>query len=519
MTFHFTGSVQARFVASARALAFLALLTVPAAVRLHAAPVTCESLAQLKLEDTVIAEAKSVSAGPLTIQGFGPPTTVNLPAYCRVTGSIHPTADSDIAFEVWLPVDWNGRFQAVGNGGLAGSIGTSEMADALRAGYATAGTDTGHTGTPITGDWALGHPEKIIDFGYRAVHLMTVQAKAVITAFYGSPAQYSYWNGCSEGGGQALSEAQRFPADYNGILAGAPANYFVHLQAGGNWISQAIHKDPATFLPPEKLPAITAAVLAQCDAADGVKDGILEDPRTCKFDPAVLECKGADSSTCLTRPQMEGLRKIFEGAKNPRTGQQVFPGTMPGGENGWGLWIAGTAVPPRDLQHLIMMGFFPYFVFNNPAWDWTTFDFDTDVTLADQKVGVILNQINPDLSAFKKDGGRLLQYHGWNDPAISPLNSVNYFESVQAKMGDTAGFYRLFMMPGVEHCGGGPGPSQFDKMAVIVDWVEHGKAPDSIVVSGHGRTRPLCPYPQIAKYKGTGSTDSAENFACAEPAH
>jgi len=487
------------------------------AARLLAEPATCASLADQKLDQTEITLAQNVPAGPYTVEGFGPPAKMDLPAFCRVQGHIHPSSDSDILFELWLPVQWNGRFEAEGNGGLAGMIVTQAMAGALLAGYATAATDTGHTGNPASGDWALGHPEKIIDFGYRAIHLMTLRSKALIAAYYGSAARYSYWNGCSEGGGQALSEAQRYPDDYNGIVAGAPANAFVHLQAGGNWISQSIHKDPATFLPPEKLPAITAAVLAQCDLADSVKDGVLEDPRTCKFDPAVLECRGAENASCLTPAQIDGLRRLYQGAKNPRTGEQVFPGYMRGGEAGWSLWITGPGAAPRDIQQYISVGFFSNFVFDDPHWDWKTFDFDKDVTLADNKVGATINQINPDLSAFKHHGGKLLQYHGWNDPAISPLSSVNYFESVQKKMGSTAGFYRLFMVPGMEHCVGGPGPDQFDKMSPIVDWVENGRAPDSILASRPGRTRPLCPYPNVAKYSGSGSTDNAKNFACANP--
>ena len=498
--------------------ASLIVATLAAPAPMFAAPVACESLAGLKLDHTVILQAKPIQAGPYTIMGFMGPSTVDLPAFCRVTSSVRPSADSDIQVEVWLPVaNWNGRFEAVGNGGLAGSIGTQQMAEALRDGYATAGTDTGHRGGPMTGNWALGHPEKIVDFGYRAVHEMTVEAKVLIAAFYGAGAHFSYWNGCSEGGAQGLSEAQRFPDDYDGIIAGAPANYMVHLQAGGNWIAQAIHKDPATFLPPAKLPAIAAAVMAQCDAADGVKDGVLEDPRTCRFDPATLLCKGEDNASCLTAPQIEGLKKVYDGAKNPRTGKQVFPGYMRGGEAGWGVWIAGTDVPPRNLQHGISVAFFSSFVFDDPNWDWKTFDFDKDVAYADKKVGATLNHINPDLTAFKKHGGKLLQYHGWNDPAISPLNSIDYFESVQQKMGDTRTFYRLFMAPGMEHCIGGPGPSQFDKMAVIVDWVEHRKAPERISATRPGRTRPLCPYPKIAKSKGSGSTDEAESFVCAAP--
>ncbi len=500
------------------AYAVLALLAVLPLVclRAAAAPVACESLAQFKVDHGEITAAQAVPAGPFTVQGFMGARKIDLPAFCRVTATLRPTADSDIKIEVWLPASgWNGRLEAVGNGGLAGSIGEQEMAGALTAGYATAGTDTGHTGSPVTGGWALGHPEKVIDFGWRAIHLMTVEAKALIAAYYGAPEKYAYWNGCSEGGGQALSEAQRFPDDYDGILAGAPANYFVHLQIGGNWISQAIHEDPATMIAPAKLPAITAAVLAECDMLDGVKDGVLEDPRQCHFDPETLLCKGDENNSCLTAPQIAGLKKVYDGARNPRTGEQVFPGTMRGGEAGWGMWIAGTQVPPTDLQHLIMVNGLANLVFDGPKWDWQTFDFDKDVAYADNKVGGAINQINPDLSAFKKHGGKLLQYHGWNDPAISPLNSINYFESVEKKMGDTSDFYRLFMIPGMEHCMGGPGTSDFDHMQVMVKWVEDGVAPERIIAKRGTRTHPLCAYPKVAKYSGTGSTDDAANYTCA----
>lgn len=484
--------------------------------RAEAAPATCDSLEQLKIDRGEVTEARAVPAGPFTVHGFMGTRKVNLPAFCRVMVTLRPTPDSDIHIEVWLPAEgWNGRLEAVGNGGLAGSIAEDAMAGALWAGYATAGTDTGHTGGPATGDWALGHPEKIVDFGWRAVHLMTIEAKALISAYYGAPAKYSYWNGCSEGGGQGLSEAQRFPDDYDGIVAGAPANYFVHLQAGGNWISQAIHEDPATMIAAAKLPAITAAVLAACDTLDGVKDGVLEDPRQCHVDPETLLCKGDENDVCLTAPQIAGLKKVYGGAKNPRTGEQVFPGYMRGGEAGWGLWIAGTQVPPRNAQHGIMYNSLANLVFDGPRWDWRTFDFDKDVALADEKVGGTINQINPDLSGYKKHGGKLLQYHGWNDPAISPLNSIHYFESVQKKMGDTSSFYRLFMIPGMEHCMGGPGASNFDRMQVIVNWVENGVAPERIVASRLGRTHPLCAYPNVAKYAGKGSADDAANYTCA----
>lgn len=470
----------------------------------------------MKIDHGEITAAEAVPAGPYLVHGFMGAKKLPLPAFCRVTATLRPTPDSDIKIEVWLPEShWNGRLEAVGNGGLAGAIGEDAMTGALWAGYATVGTDTGHSGGPATGSWALGHPEKIVDFGYRAVHLMTVEAKALTAAYYGAPAKYSYWNGCSEGGGQGLSEAQRFPDDYDGILAGAPANYFVHLQIGGNWISQAIHKDPATMISPEKLPAIAAAVLAECDALDGVKDGVLEDPRQCHFDPGTLLCKGEENKSCLTAPQIAGLQKVYGGAKNPRTGEQIFPGIMPGSETGWGMWIAGTQISPTNAQHIIMFNGLANLVFDGPTWDWRTFDFDKDVALADEKVGDAINQINPDLSKFKRHGGKLLQYHGWNDPAVSPLNSIDYFESVQRKMGDTASFYRLFMIPGMEHCMGGPGAGAFDHMRVMVKWVEEGVAPERIVASRPGRTHLLCPYPAVAKYTGKGSMDDAASYACA----
>jgi len=506
------------------------MISMPAAC-LAAPPVSCDSLAFLKIDQTTIALAQRVATGAFAPPGRGGAPSgpgaafAALPAFCRVAAAIHPTPDSDIQFEAWMPLEgWNGRFQGVGNGGLAGSISYPAMAAALRAGYATASTDTGHAQEP-GGDarWALGHPEKIRDFGYRAVHEMTVKAKAILAAFYGSDPRHSYWNGCSEGGNQALSEAQRYPSDYDGILAGAPANYTTHLQAGGNWIAQAIHSDPASFIPASKLPAIARAVMAACDAADGVTDGLLEDPRACRFDPAVLACKDADAPDCLAPPQIQGLKKVYDGARNPRTGEQVFPGYMRGGELGWGSWIVGTDVPPRNAQHGIQAPFFRNFVFDDPNWDWKTFDFDKGVALADRKVGGDVNQINPDLKKFQDHGGKLIQYHGWSDPAISPLNTVNYFASVQTKMGNTQDFYRLFMMPGVGHCSGGSGPSDFDRMAVITDWVENGKAPEQIVASHTtggkvDRTRPLCAWPKIAKYKGSGSTDEAASFTCVLPA-
>jgi feruloyl esterase len=348
---------------------------------------------------------------------------------------------------------------------------------------------------------------------------MTIQAKAITHAFYREVPKRSYWNGCSEGGNQGLSEAQRYPGDYDGIVAGAPANYLTHLQMGGNWISQAIHQDPASFLPANKMPALHRAVVEACDALDGVKDGVLEDPRLCHINLKALECKSIDNDQCLTAAQITGLEQVYAGAHNRRTGAPVFPGYMHGGELDWPLWIAGTDVPPRNLQHGIQEAFFKYFVFENPEWKWESFDFDRDIEATDRKLAGIVNATNPDLTAFKARGGKLIQYHGWSDAAISPLNSVSYYESVRARMGDTTNFYRLFMVPGMGHCARGDGPDQFDKVGTLAQWVEKGIAPDQIVaaqkVDGRiVRTRPLCPYGKAARWKGSGSTDDAGNFTC-----
>jgi feruloyl esterase len=503
-----------------------------------AAAVSCESLAAVSLPNTTIALAQTVAAGAFIPPG-GLPAGGNpyaqLPAFCRVAGVIAPTTDSYIQFEVWMPVsNWNGKFQGIGNGGLAGAISYSDMAPALGTGYATASTDTGHTGGFATGAWALGHPEKVTDYGNRGVHEMTVQSQALVNAYYGKPAQHSYWNGCSNGGQEGLSEAQRYPADYDGILAGAPANYFTHLQVGGVWIAQAILEDPATYVPLSAMAPLNAAVLAACDALDGVTDGVINDPRQCNFDIATLECSGANRSNCLTAAQIGGLKKIYEGPSNPRTGEQIYPGHMLGSELGWAGWIIGSGTPPNNTQLAIADSTFQYLVFQDPAWDWTTFDFDQNVAFADGQVGYAINQTNPDLRPFRELGHKLIQYQGWSDPAISPVNSVNYYTSVLATMGallqmnqdkaagDTANYYRLFMIPGMGHCSGGPGTDTFDKVGVLDAWVVNGKAPDSIIASHltNGkvdRTRPLCPYPQVAKWTGSGSTDAAANFVCVAP--
>lgn len=476
---------------------------------------SCESLLSFSLSDAKVTVAQVVSAG-----AFTPPTGGraaeygSLPAFCRVAATLTPSSDSDIKVEVWLPVTgWNGRFQAVGNGGWAGVISYAAMAEAVKAGYATASTDTGHS-TP-GGSFALGHPEKLIDFAWRSVHEMTVKAKAVIRAFYGSAPKRSYWNGCSTGGRQGLKQAQMFPENFDGIIAGAPANR----TPMSLWIAHALLKDPASYIPPAKYPLIHRAVLKACDALDGLSDGLIENPTRCKFDPAVLLCKGEDGTDCLTAPQVEAARKMYAPGRNPRTGKELFGTLAFGSELGWAMHGRGPELRSPNLDQL------RYVVFKNPAWDWRTFDFDKDAARFELPENLIMNATDPNLSKFFARGGKLLIYHGWNDPGISPYSTIKYFKRAQEAAGGasrSASSMRLFMAPGMAHCRGGEGPNVFDKMGTIERWVEKGEAPDSIIASHStdgkiDRTRPLCPYPQEAKYKGSGSIDDAANFVCQMP--
>ena len=492
-----------------------------------AAPVfaaSCDSLASLALPDTTITSAQVVAAGQFTPPGGngkakGANVYKELPEFCRVAATLKPSSDSDIKIEVWLPTaNWNRKLQAVGNGGWAGVISYSALADAVKAGYASVSTDTGHVGG--SGSFALGHQEKLIDFGWRSEHEMTVKAKALIQAFYGSGPRYSYWNGCSTGGRQGFKEAQKFPDDFDGIIAGAPANR----TAISLWIAFAVLKDPASYIPPSKYPVIHQAAIEACDLKDGVKDGLIEDPTRCKFDPKVLLCKNGDGPSCLTAPQVEAAKKIYSSATNPRTGAVLFSSMVPGSELGWGVQAAGPEPSANIYDH------FKYVVFKNPAWDWRTFDFDKGVALAEQPDNAVMNATDPSLKAFFAHNGKLLIYHGWADTNVPPLNTIKYYNSVLDTMGGasrsskdvTSNNIRLFMEPGMGHCGGGEGPNVFDKVGTLEQWVEQNKAPEKIIASHStngkvDRTRPLCPYPQVAKYKGSGSIDDAANFACRMP--
>jgi len=484
----------------------------------------CESLASLSLPNVKITLAESVAPGAFTPPGAGgidaagaPAGAVfgRLPALCRVAATLTPSGDSDIKIEIWLPASgWNGKFQAVGNGGWAGFISYNALAMAVAGGYATVSTDTGHTGN--TGSFAYGHPEKMIDFAYRSEHEMTVAAKAILTAFYGRAPELSYWNGCSTGGRQALVEAQRYPADFNGIIAGAPANNRIHLYAWSISVAQTVHKEEANYIPPGKYAMIHKAALDACDALDGLKDGLIGDPTRCHFDPKALECKGGNAPSCLTAAQVETARKIYSPVNNPRTGQEIYPGLQPGSELGWAIHAG-----PEPLSYAT--DGFRYVTFKNPAWDYRTFNLDRDVALADSVDDGITSAMDPNLKNFLGRGGKLLMYHGWSDPNVSPLNTVHYYENVLKTMGSAAGdSVRLFLFPGMGHCGGGEGPNSFDAMAAITQWVEKGQAPEQVLASHRvggavDRSRPICAYPKAAVYKGSGSTDDAANFACPAP--
>jgi feruloyl esterase len=528
---------------STRLLAGALLL---AAIEPALAEQACSSLSALKLPNTTIVSADNhpESAIPTpAIFGSMPPLVA--PARCEVHAITRPTKDSEIRLQIWLPVSgWNGKYLQVGNGGWAGLIDQTAMVDPLRRGYAVAATDNGHqsSGPVPSAPWAIGHPEKLIDFGYRAVHETSVQAKAIVRAHFGRDAARSYFSGCSDGGREALMEAQRYPEEFDGIIAGAPANNWSHLFTGFVWNEQALAQTP---LPPAKLSAIQNAVLAACDALDGVKDGLIEDPRACGFEPRSMVCKAGDAADCLTEGQVTTLRKIYGGPKNPRTGKQIFPGYAMGTEaipGGWSPWIL-----PPGLQTMFGNSYYGQAVFEQANWDFRTLNFDTDVELGDAKAGTVLNATNPDLRSFRANGGKLIQYHGWGDAAISPLSSIEYYESVRAFLSrfpdarranassDPMDFYRLFMVPGMGHCAGGIGPNDFGNtrsstrtdaehniLTALEAWVEQGTAPAKLIGTGIAvndsktpLTRPLCPYPQTAHYRGTGDASNAENFRCA----
>jgi feruloyl esterase len=499
----------------------------------------CEALAGLKLADTTISSSKAVAAGPFTPPGGrgGGRGGADVPAFCQVHGVLAPTPHSSIHFEVWMPAaNWNGKLHVVGNGGLAGTISYPALAAALREGFAAASTDTGHTSTESP-SW-LEDRERLIDYSYRGLHMTTVNAKAIVQAYYSEQAKRAYYTGCSTGGKQGLMEAQRYPEDFDGILAGDAANFWTHQMASEVW-NGVVTSTPETNLSKEKLQLLQDATLQACDALDGAADGLVSDPARCRFDPAKLQCKSGDGPTCLTAAQVGAVRKIYEGPTNPRTRKRLYPGLYPGGEMGW---AANTVINKTTKSGVSSYDFWGYAFYHKPDWPYPTFDFDKDVQRADEDLGPITNATSPNLEEFRKLGHKLIYYHGAADPLIPAQNGIDYFESLvsmQKGLARAQSFYRAFLVPGLYHCSGGPGPIGFgtsqpaptsqrdadhDALRALERWVESGTAPAQIIgtkyvdgdpAKGVAFQRPLCPYPQVARYKGSGEMNDAANFTCA----
>jgi feruloyl esterase len=520
-------------------VAFLFLLFSSTTAAPVFAAVTCESLINLNLPNTTITSSQLITTSPFQPppspdMGYGTRTyspISGLPSFCRVTGSVKPTPESDVEFEVWMPVSgWNGRYQGVGNGVFWGSIQYSALAAGLLRGNAVSSTNAGHWGGNAL--WAVGHHQLLLDFA-NGFHYMAVASKPIIAAFYGTPAKYSYFTGCSAGGKQALWESQRYPEDYDGYLAGCPAHYESRLNWGHAWNGVGFLLDDGLSIgpggiPEAKYPWLVSAVLAKCDSIDGLTDNLIQDPTKCDFDPASVQCTGADANTCLTAPQVSALKRFYGGPKNPRTGGQIFPGYPPGTDP---LWYQYT---PKGLG---IAQFFQGMVFNDPTFNALHSDFDTDVARSDALIAGILDAMDPNYAALKTRGGKIMHWHALYDQNISPYSSTFFYNKVINAMGglsNTQDFYRLYLAPGIRHCGGGPGPfnltpspkqdAQHDLQTALEQWVEQGLPPERVIASHTtgspavvDRTRPLCAYPEIAAYSGNGSIDDAANFTCVPP--
>ena len=475
----------------------------------------CGDLRSLTNNEISIATAVMVSATP------------DAPEHCRVSGQVLP----QVGFEVGLPTQWNGRFYMFGNGGYAGEALDSAArrataARAMRRGYATAQTDTGHSAaTEPLGTFAADR-QKLLDYAFRSLHVTAEAAKLLVRSYYGGPPARSYYEGCSTGGRQGLILAQRFPADFDGIVVGAPV-----LSFSGTTVSYVnnVRALNAAPIPTSKLPLLAGKIYAQCDAKDGLKDGVIDDPRRCGFQPSrdLPKCDGGDQPGCFTAAQIAALEKIYGDVMSQ--GKRIFPGwpvgaeiAGPNGRSGWDPWFISDSGSPTEV--VFGETFLRYMAFSkpDPAYDMLQFDLDRDPPRL-EAIHQILDATDTDLSRFEQRGGKILMYFGWADPALNPLMGVEYYEQVAQRMGaDTGGFFRLFMVPGMFHCNGGVGADTFDKLGPLADWVEHGAAPDAIpasrVIGGKVvRTRPLCAYPEVARYKGTGSIDDGANFACVKP--
>lgn len=501
-------------------------------------PLACSAaaLAAVPLTGSTVASAIAVAAGSYTPPGTST-ALANLPGFCRITATAKPTSDSLVNFEVWVPdgTAWNGKLVVTGNGGYSPTLNYGDMAYAMRQGYAVVGGDTGHqSADPNAMFWGVSHPEKIADWGSRSIHAITAPAKALVQGRSATAPSRAYYYGCSTGGHQGYAQMQRYPTDFDGIVAGAPGNNRTRLNVEfmHRFLSnRAPNTNTPVILTSAKAALITQRAIAACDALDGVTDGVMEDPRACtpdKFNIDALLCTAGDNATCLTAEQIAVARKIYAGPKNPRTGQQLYPGLMVGTESGWSAYWGSTEPVRADYWRL--------WVFENPQWNWWSFDYDRDIAFADAKIGALVDQTSTDLSAFKASGAKAIVYQGWQDPVVNAADTIAYFDKVKAVQGSQAEldkFARLFLVPGMGHCSGGAGATNFgnqggtsptvdadhDVLMALDRWVDRGTAPERIVatrvVGGNAvRTRALCAHPKKAVYNGSGSSDDAANFSC-----
>lgn len=480
----------------------------------------CSALVGQQLGGAAIDKADFIASGAATSM-FGTKASTDI---CRVSAHISPVADSVIKIHVWLPANWNGKVLGFGGGGFNGSLSVDGLVlnKPVNDGYAGVATDAGHD-VSEGAKWALGHPEKIVDFAYRANHVGAIAAKAIVSAYFETPAKRAYFYGCSNGGRDALMAAQRYPQDYDGIVAGAPANSWTALMSAFAQTGEAARLSPGVDALGPKLKLVHDAAVKKCDALDGARDGVISNPANCRFDPAVLQCKPGTGSSCLSKPEVTAFRSIYQGTRT-RDGKLIMPGFSVGSELEWSSWFTA----PKGQAPAMAQDFYRYMVYNDPNWDGSRFVLDRDYPVAKSRVASIIDATNTDLRPFVQRGGKLLMYHGWEDPAIPAENSIRYFESVRRALGTRTDQTRLFMVPGMAHCGGGTGPNGVDMLSALDQWVEHGKAPERLIATKYQdaklafvglatkalQTRPICAWPKTPRYKGAGSTAEAVNFAC-----
>lgn len=480
----------------------------------------CSSFTGQQIGGATIDKADFLDVGASTSM-FGTKSDV---AVCRLSARLSPAAGSEIKIRVWLPANWNGKMLGFGGGGFNGSLSIDGLVltKPVNNGYAGLTTDAGHD-VSDGAKWALGNPEKIVDFAHRANHVGAVATKAIISAYYGAPAKRSYFWGCSNGGRDALMLAQRYPEDYDGIIAGAPANSWTALMSSFARNGALTSLSPGVDALGPKLKLVHEAAVRKCDALDGAKDALISNPAKCRFDPAVLQCKAGAGPSCLSKPEVAAVRAIYKGTRTG-DGALIMPGFPPGSELEWSNWFTA----PKSQAPSMAEDFFRNMVYSDAAWERSRFVLDRDYPVAKQRMAAIIDATATDLRPFMDRGGKLLMYHGWDDPAIPAGNSIRYFESARAAAGKRANQMRLFMVPGMAHCGGGTGPGNLDSLGALDDWVQTGAAPERLIATKYEddklafaglatkpiQTRPACAWPKTPRYKGSGPTTEAASFVC-----